>query len=91
MKAFNRVNSHGRQYYFTELIDGATEIRTNGKAIVVAHPIDRLNQSWYDWTVGHLFIQHAFDYLTADEREFLQTGITAEEWAIMFPPLKNEL
>ena len=31
-------------------------------------------------------IQNAFDFLTPDEREFLMTGITPEEWDKMFPP-----
>lgn len=41
---------------------------------------------WEDyaaWMNGTL-IQRAMPYLTADEREFLMTGITAEEWNIMF-------
>ena len=37
------------------------------------------------WQNGQL-IQNAMPYLTPDEREFLMTGITKEEWASMFPP-----
>ena len=29
---------------------------------------------------GGVLIQNAMPHLTADEREFLMTGITAEEW-----------
>ena len=29
-------------------------------------------------------LQNAFPNLSADEREFLKTGITAEEWEAMF-------
>ena len=36
-----------------------------------------------DWKVGTL-IQNAMPNLTADEREFLMTGITAKEWAATF-------
>ena len=32
-----------------------------------------------DWVRGML-IQDAFPDLTADQREFIKTGITAEEW-----------
>ena len=32
-----------------------------------------------EWQGGEL-IQRAMPHLTADEREFLMTGITAEEW-----------
>jgi len=38
-----------------------------------------------NWQNGML-IQNALPYLTPDEREFLMTGITKEEWAAMFPP-----
>jgi hypothetical protein len=31
------------------------------------------------WKEG-VFAQHAFPDLTPDEREFIKTGITAEEW-----------
>ena len=36
-----------------------------------------------EWKVGTL-IQNAMPNLTADEREFLMTGITAKEWAATF-------
>ena len=35
------------------------------------------------WQTGTL-IQDAMPYLKADEREFLMTGITAEEWDLTF-------
>lgn len=35
------------------------------------------------WQQGAL-IQNVFPHLTADEREFLLTGITKEEWDSMF-------
>ena len=36
------------------------------------------------WKSGTL-VQNAFPNLTADEREFIMTGITAAEWAATFP------
>jgi hypothetical protein len=36
-----------------------------------------------DWQSGTL-IQHAMPHLTPDEREFLMTGITEEEWDELF-------
>ena len=36
-----------------------------------------------DWTNGTL-IQTAMPELTADEREFVMTGVTAEEWSNEF-------
>jgi hypothetical protein len=37
-----------------------------------------------DWEEGLLLIQDAFPTLTAEEREFIMTGITPEEWAAEF-------
>ena len=31
-----------------------------------------------------LLVQNAFPQLTADEREFIKTGVTAEEWEELF-------
>ena len=36
----------------------------------------------YDWNNGTL-IQEAMPNLSADEREFIKTGITAEEWNML--------
>ena len=36
-----------------------------------------------DWRSGTL-IQHAMPHLSADDREFILTGITPEEWDEMF-------
>jgi hypothetical protein len=36
-----------------------------------------------DWQSGTL-IQHAMPHLTPDEREFIMTGITEEEWDELF-------
>ncbi len=38
----------------------------------------------YDWEVEGVLIQYAMPNLTADEREFIKTGITPQEWADMF-------
>jgi hypothetical protein len=36
-----------------------------------------------NWVKG-MHIQHAFSNLSADEREFIKTGISAEEWLETF-------
>ncbi len=36
-------------------------------------------------------IQDVMPHLTADQREFIMTGITAEEWASTFPKEEDEL
>ncbi len=38
----------------------------------------------YDWEVEGMLIQQAMPNLTADEREFIKTGITPQEWDDMF-------
>jgi len=84
MKAFNRVNPVGVRLFMTELEDGKTHVRTLRNHIIVNHPIDRLRQSFYDWQITGVFIQNAFDYLNADEREFIKTGITVDGWNRIF-------
>ena len=41
------------------------------------------------WEAG-MNIAQAMPDLTPDQREFLMTGITAEEWAEIFPPEEEE-
>lgn len=46
---------------------------------------DGLKRSWSaNPGVGTEHIQHIFPQLNADQREFLMTGCTPEEWAEMF-------
>lgn len=35
---------------------------------------------------GSEHIQNVFPDLSADEREFIMTGYTPEDWAVIFPP-----
>ena len=39
---------------------------------------------YQEWQMGNRHIQNAMPYLTADEREFIMTGITPEEWEESF-------
>lgn len=82
----NRQNSMGMQYTLTREGEGKTKIHclTVKKTIIVDHPLEDLNKGWYLWMNG-AFIQRAFPFLNADEREFLMTGITSEEWDKLFP------
>jgi hypothetical protein len=40
---------------------------------------------WDRYTLGEL-VQVAFPHLTNEQREFILTGITPEEWDEAFPP-----
>ena len=42
-----------------------------------------------DWTAGTL-IQNAMPDLSADEREFVMTGVTAEEWSNEFGTIEDD-
>jgi len=52
--------------------------------------INDMNQGWYYWMATGRSIQDSFRFLTTDEREFIQSGTTPEEWAKMFPPEEEE-
>jgi hypothetical protein len=41
------------------------------------------------WQAGAM-IQDAFPHLTPDQREFIQSGATTEEWAAIFPPEEED-
>lgn len=82
----NRVNKAGYQYFLSEIFspEKEVEIRRGEKYIVVKADIRDLSQSWYNWQMQGYTIQDAFPYLSASEREFIITGITPDEWEIMF-------
>lgn len=84
MHQITRINSVGMTYRLTE-IDGGTTITCMDlqKTITVEEHIESLDSSWYFWMNGK-FIQEAFPNLSPDEREFLMTGITSEEWSELF-------
>jgi hypothetical protein len=43
-------------------------------------------EAWLLWDNGNgPLIQKCFPNLTSEEREFILTGITGEEWDMMFP------
>lgn len=53
----------------------------SGKIHTMDLPIT--NEQIADYNSGTL-IQHAFPHLSSDEREFIMTGITPDEWADTF-------
>lgn len=40
-------------------------------------------EQWLNWCAG-MVIQRAMPHLSADDREFIMTGMTPEEWDEMF-------
>lgn len=43
-------------------------------------------EDYYRWKNNRVLIQDALPHLDNEEREFLMTGYTPEEWAKIFPP-----
>ena len=52
-------------------------------------PINVTVEQLIAWRKG-AYIQDAMPHLTPDEREFIMTGITPDEWETMFPDDKEE-
>jgi hypothetical protein len=87
-----RENPRGLKFTLCE-VEGKTRVHclTVNKTITVNQPLETMNQSWYRWTMRGDFVQDAFRFLNADEREFLMTGITGEEWNELFPEDDDEI
>ena len=54
------------------------------KKIVVHANIGQISRGWYKWYHEKELIQDAFPFLSADEREFIKTGLTKENWDMIF-------
>lgn len=48
--------------------------------------IDITKAAWRDHLVSGRMIQDSFPDLSPDDREFLMTGYTPEDWVAIFPP-----
>ena len=48
--------------------------------------MDQMNAYMYEG----MLLQHAFPNLSPDQREFIHTGSTAEEWDEAFPEVDDE-
>jgi hypothetical protein len=55
--------------------------KLNEMVMPISH--DLFNAQYANWQKG-AFIQDAFPTLNPDEREFIKTGITPEEWNDVF-------
>ena len=84
-----RTNSMGLQYNLESLSDNLTAIYHAGKSMILEVSLDEINQAWYNWQMKGFMIQEAFPRLTPEEREFLLTGITPDEWKKIFSGEEN--
>ena len=65
------------------LVRKASQLTGKLTEILVGIDFNEFVHSFYHWNAG-LLIQDAFPTLSADEREFIKTGITPEEWKAAF-------
>jgi hypothetical protein len=81
-----RTNNLGHNYRLVQDGPNVCTIvnETLGKKIVVNHHKGDIDRGWYAWRDERKLIQEAFPFLSADEREFIKTGITSSEWNEMF-------
>jgi hypothetical protein len=88
-----KVSPRGLIFYLQTICDDRDKtdiyLADTGRKITVDMIIERLSVSWYEWQVKGKKLQEAFPYLVADEREFLMSGLTSEEWDKIFPPEKH--
>lgn len=55
------------------------------KSIVVKNVSEgQIRRGWYNWLHGGKLAQDAFPFLSHEEREFLISGITPDEWNEIF-------
>lgn len=86
MNSITRLNSRGEKYTLIPKGQNWTSIycEKNKKEITVNANIGQLNDSWAYWQHVGYKVQAAFQFLNSDEREFIMTGITADEWNEIF-------
>ena len=75
-----RYNAIGLMYTIEPIRPGVNRIRQKDRSIEVAVDFEVVNQGWYYWQQQRRLIQHAFPFLDANERGFIQTGLSPEEF-----------
>lgn len=83
-RIYVRYNTRGDEYHIIEFKD-TTGVWFKGNGIVVDLKIENFLALWFRWTMKREFIQDVFRMLTPNQREFLITGMTEEEWNVIFP------
>jgi hypothetical protein len=65
--------------------DTIVTLNPSGKTMIFHASFHDMSMAWYQWQMRGWKIQEAFGFLSPEEREFLMTGITPEEWNKIFP------
>ncbi len=81
-----RISPHGFYYYLSvNMADkNKTDVTTQGKTLTLDMQIDRVTMCWFNWQMKRYLIQDAFPDLPLEQREFLISGVTPEEWNTLF-------
>jgi len=86
MTTLKRQNKMGLSYEFRGELTGTEttiECVSLKKTLMVKHNIVQMNRAWFNWIRLGQFIQEAFSFLDAGEREFLMTGILPAEFIVL--------
>jgi len=75
----HRVSPRGLHFTLYEDFN-KTRVRLGDKYITVDMPLEEMNKCWFNWQMKGQYIQEAFSKLPAEQREFILSGITPEEW-----------
>jgi len=73
---------HGATY-----TDDGQYVTVSGNCVFSGEPytVRVPSDNFYGWLNGGMFIQDAFPYIPAEDREFLLSGISPAGWEFMFP------
>jgi len=52
--------------------------------------IDITEEAYGYFALSNQFVQDAFPHLSADDREFLISGVTPEEWDELYPDIEED-
>jgi len=92
-----RINPMGLKYALVEEGDKTRIVLLSRrtatdpkKEMVVDMDINLISAMWYRWQMKGMMVQRAFERLTAEQREFLMTGITPTEWKEIFSENNEE-
>jgi hypothetical protein len=89
MNLLQKLNLEPGHMVFERLDDKTVNVTRrslfSGKVNTMRLAISEDQQSRYQDPHGHELIQNIFPNLTTDEREFLMSGATPDEWDATFP------
>ena len=77
-----RKNKLGMNYRISQR-DGEqfARLKTDDKEIRINCTLGDLNRAWHKWSYEGKLIQEAFPFLSNDEREFIMSGLTPNDFA----------